>query len=150
VVKNVSLASCGNWASPLNAPNIARSRRTVRKEYQLLPICREQDFHANRPNQKWTTDTTSIWTQEGWLYLAVVLNLFSRMVVGWSMAANQDATLVLQALHMAIARRWTASGVDFLTRIVVALIPVQTIWSWYSRMAWYRALVALPTVTTMQ
>jgi len=105
----------------------------------LLPICREQDFHANRPNQKWTTDTTSIWTQEGWLYLAVVLNLFSRMVVGWSMAANQDATLVLQALHMAIARRWTASGVDFLTRIVVALIPVQAIWSWYSRMAWYRA-----------
>ena len=65
----------------------------------------QQDFHADRPNQKWTTDTTSIWTQEGWLYLAVVLNLFSRMVVGWSMAANQDATLVLQALQMAIARR---------------------------------------------
>ena len=105
VVKNVSLASCGNWASPLRSPNIARSRRTVRKEYQWLPICSEQDFHADRPNQKWTTDTTSIWTQEGWLYLAVVLNVFSRMVVGWSMAANQDATLVLQALQMAIARR---------------------------------------------
>ena len=65
----------------------------------------QQDFHADRPNQKWTTDTTYIWTQEGWLYLAVVLDLFSRMVVGWSMAANQDATLVLQALQMAIARR---------------------------------------------
>ena len=50
-------------------------------------------------------NTTYIWTQEGWLYLAVVLDLFSRMVVGWSMAANQDATLVLQALQMAIARR---------------------------------------------
>ena len=56
-------------------------------------------------------NTTYIWTQEGWLYLAVVLDLFSRMVVGWSMAATQDATLVLQALHMAIARRWTASRV---------------------------------------
>jgi putative transposase len=65
----------------------------------------QQDFHADRPNQKWTTDTTYIWTQEGWLYLAVVLDLFSRMVVGWSMAAIQDATLVVQALQMAIARR---------------------------------------------
>jgi putative transposase len=46
-----------------------------------------------------------MWTQEGWLYLAVVLDLFSRMVGGWSMAANQDTTLVLQALHMALARR---------------------------------------------
>jgi putative transposase len=42
----------------------------------------QQDFHADRPNQKWTTDTTYIWTQEGWLYLAVVLDLFSHMVVG--------------------------------------------------------------------
>ena len=65
----------------------------------------QQDFHADRPNQKWTTDTTYIWTQEGWLYLAVVLDLFSRMVVGWSMADIQDATLVVQALQMAIARR---------------------------------------------
>ena len=65
----------------------------------------QQDFHADCPNQKWTTDTTYIWTQEGWLYLAVVLDLFSRMVVGWSMAAIQDATLVVQALHMALARR---------------------------------------------
>lgn len=65
----------------------------------------QQDFHADRPKQKWTTDTTYMWTQEGWLYLAVVLDLFSRMVVGWSLAAIQDATLVVQALQMAIARR---------------------------------------------
>jgi putative transposase len=65
----------------------------------------QQDFHADRPNQKWTTDTTYIWTQEGWLSLAVVLDVFSRMVGGWSMATIQDASLVLQALHMAIARR---------------------------------------------
>ena len=50
-------------------------------------------------------DTTYIWTAEGWLFLAVVLDWFSRMVVGWSMAIIQDATLVVQALHMAVARR---------------------------------------------
>ncbi|MBO0779145.1 MAG: DDE-type integrase/transposase/recombinase [Ktedonobacteraceae bacterium] len=55
-------------------------------------------------------DTTYIWTAEGWLYLAVVLDLFSRMVVGWSMAATQDATLVVQALQMAVARRKPPPG----------------------------------------
>jgi transposase InsO family protein len=59
----------------------------------------QQDFHADQPNQKWTSDTTYIWTQEGWLYLAVVLDLFSRMVVGWAMAAVQDTTLVVHALR---------------------------------------------------
>jgi len=65
----------------------------------------QQDVHATRPNQKWTADTTYIWTREGWLYLAVVLDVFSRMVVGWSMATTQDASLVEQALQMALARR---------------------------------------------
>lgn len=78
-----------------------RSEKGVPAAANLL----EQDFHADRPKQKWTTDTTYIWTQEGWLYLAVVLDLFSRMVVEWSMAALEDATLVVQALQMAIARR---------------------------------------------
>ena len=55
-------------------------------------------------------DTTYIWTAEGWLYLAVVLDLFSRMVVGWSMAAIQDATLVVQALQMAVTRRRPEAG----------------------------------------
>ena len=71
----------------------------------------QQDFHADQPNQKWTSDTTYIWTQEGWLYLAVVLDLFSRMVVGWAMAATQDATLVVNALEMALARRSPQAGV---------------------------------------
>lgn len=65
----------------------------------------QRDFHADKPNRKWVTDTTYIWTSEGWLYLSVVLDLFSRMVIGWAMAANQDAMLVEQALRMALARR---------------------------------------------
>jgi putative transposase len=74
------------------------------------PNLLQRDFSANQPNTKWVADTTYIWTGEGWLYLAVVLDLFSRMVVGWSMAATQDATLVEQALRMAVIRRRPAAG----------------------------------------
>ena len=77
----------------------------------VAPNLLHQDFHADQPNQKWTSDTTYIWTQEGWLYLAVVLDLFSRMVVGWAMSATQDATLVAKALEMALARRNPQAGV---------------------------------------
>ena len=77
---------------------------------QVAPNLLQRDFRADQPNTKWVADTTYIWTAEGWLYLAVVLDLFSRMVVGWSMAACQDATLVVQALHMAIARRRPQAG----------------------------------------
>jgi putative transposase len=70
----------------------------------------QQDCHADEPNRKWVTDTTSIWTFEGWLHLAVVLDLVSPLVVGWSRAAIQDATLVEQALQMALARRSPQAG----------------------------------------
>ncbi len=76
----------------------------------MAPNLLERDFSADQPNTKWVADTTYIWTAEGWLYLAVVLDLFSRMVVGWSMAAIQDATLVVQALRMALARRRPQAG----------------------------------------
>jgi transposase InsO family protein len=76
----------------------------------VAPNLLQRDFSAEQPNAKWVADTTYIWTAEGWLYLAVVLDLFSRMVVGWSMAAVQDATLVVHALHMAIARRRPQAG----------------------------------------
>ena len=54
----------------------------------------DRDFEADRPNQKWLADFTYIWTAEGWLYVAVVLDLFSRRAVGWSMKAERDASLV--------------------------------------------------------
>lgn len=80
------------------------------KNAQAAPNLLQRDFHAEAPNQKWVSDTTYIWTREGWLFLAVVLDVFSRMVVGWSMAAIQDATLVVQALQMAVARRCPQAG----------------------------------------
>lgn len=77
---------------------------------QVAPNLLQRDFSADEPNSKWVADTTYIWTAEGWLYLAVVLDLFSRMVVGWSMANTQDATLAGQALRMAVARRRPSAG----------------------------------------
>jgi len=62
-------------------------------------------FEAPAPNRKWIADFTYIWTAEGWLYVATVLDLFSRRVVGWSMSATMTAQLVADALVMAIWRR---------------------------------------------
>jgi putative transposase len=65
----------------------------------------DRQFEACAPNQKWVADFTYIWTAEGWLYVAVVIDLFSRRVVGWSMQAVMTAQLVADALMMAIWRR---------------------------------------------
>ncbi len=70
----------------------------------MAPNLLQRDFSTDQPNSKWVADTTYIWAAEGWLYLAVVLDLFSRM------AAIHDATLVTQALRMAVARRRPPAG----------------------------------------
>lgn len=79
-------------------------------EAKVAPNVLQRDFSAEQPTTTWVADTTSIWTAEGWLSLAVVLDVFSRMVIGWSMAATQDATLVLQARLLAVARRRAEVG----------------------------------------
>jgi len=71
----------------------------------------QQDFIATRPNQKWLTDITYIQTQEGWLYLCVFLDLYSRTIVGWSMSDSLRASIVEDALAMALFRRKFPSGV---------------------------------------
>jgi putative transposase len=65
----------------------------------------DRSFEASAPNRKWIADFTYIWTAEGWLYVAVVIDLFSRSVVGWSMSSSITAKLVTDALLMAIWRR---------------------------------------------
>ena len=65
----------------------------------------DRQFTADAPNKKWVADFTYIWTAEGWLYVAAVIDLFSRRVVGWSMSATMTAQLVTDALMMAIWRR---------------------------------------------
>jgi len=73
--------------------------------YLVVANLLNRQFEAQRPNQKWVSDITYIPTQSGWLYLAAVLDLFSRRVVGWAMSACCDTPLVHNALHMALAQR---------------------------------------------
>ena len=70
----------------------------------------DRDFYSAGPNQVWASDVTYIWTLEGWLYLAAVIDLHSRTVVGWSMSERLDRSLVLDALSMAIGRRNPGPG----------------------------------------
>jgi putative transposase len=71
----------------------------------IAPNHLERKFTVDEPNRAWVSDITYIWTEEGWLYLAVVIDLFSRMVVGWATGAKITASLVSLALQKAIARR---------------------------------------------
>jgi len=72
-----------------------------------------REFEVNEPNRYYVGDITYIWTQEGWLYLAVVLDLFSRQIVGWSLDSRMNRTLVMNALRMAVWRRKPGRGLIF-------------------------------------
>ena len=90
-----------------------RSRKPTTKSdprARFAPNRLNREFAASEPNSKWVTDTKAIETAEGWLYLAVILDLFSRMVVGWAMAATEDEQLVELALRMAVVKRQPPAG----------------------------------------
>jgi transposase InsO family protein len=92
----------------------ARKFKATTNSNHTLPVAEnllQQDFTAQRPNQVWVGDITYIGTDEGWLYLAVVLDLFSRKVIGWSMSERMTASLVCDALRMALFRRKRPRGV---------------------------------------
>ena len=76
-----------------------------RQAAAVAPNVLDRSFEAPAPNRKWIADFTYVWTAEGWLYVAAVVDLFSRRVVGWSMSAAMTAQLVTDALVMAIWRR---------------------------------------------
>ncbi|MDR6397894.1 putative transposase [Herbaspirillum seropedicae] len=73
--------------------------------HSVAPNLLDRQFAATEPNQKWAADFTYVWTGEGWLFVAVVLDLYSRRVVGWSMQSTMTAQLVMDALLMAVFRR---------------------------------------------
>jgi transposase InsO family protein len=81
-----------------------------RHPYPVAPNHLNRDFQAEAPNEKWVADITYIPTREGWLYLAVVLDLYSRRAVGWSMMATLTADLVEEALKMALYERQPEAG----------------------------------------
>jgi len=76
----------------------------------VAPNLLNREFSVDQPNKYYVGDVTYIWTEEGWLYLAVVLDLYSRQIVGWSMNKNMKATLVNNALLMAIWKRKPKKG----------------------------------------
>ena len=98
---------------------IAAKRRRLYKvsttdskhSYPVAPNLLNRQFSADRPNEKWLTDITYIPTREGWLYLATVLDVCSRRVVGWAMDKHMDEGLVERALQMAAAHRQPGEGV---------------------------------------
>jgi transposase InsO family protein len=84
-----------------------RRARTTDSQHNrpVAPNLLKRDFSADAPNQKWVGDIVGIWTDEGWLYLAALLDTYSRLIVGWAMSCYRDEVLVMDALRMALARR---------------------------------------------
>jgi putative transposase len=91
----------------------ARKFRHTTDSNHPLPVADnvlDRQFDPQGPNERWVTDITYVPTREGWLYLAVVEDLYSRRVVGWAMANTMTSRLVVDALHMAVQRRFPGEG----------------------------------------
>lgn len=95
---------------------VARSKRRWRRttdsnhDDPIAPNVVQRDFHATGPNATWVTDVTCVWTAQGWLFLAAILDLYSRRVVGWATSATNDRQLALAALRGAIRARKPRRG----------------------------------------
>lgn len=96
----------------LKAKTIRKFKATTNSNHNL-PVAEnllDRDFQPSEPNKAWAADITYIWTNEGWLYLAVVIDLYSRAVVGWSMSERMTRSLVMDAFTLAVKRRNPARG----------------------------------------
>lgn len=111
-------ACCVNFVAELmrRAGIAAKTKRKFKQttdSNHSMPVAEnvlDRQFDPEEPNARWCADITYIPTREGWLYLAVVEDLFSRMVVGWSMSETMTSRLVVDALSMALARRLSLKG----------------------------------------
>jgi putative transposase len=102
-------------AQSLHARGKCKFKATTNSAHDLpvSPNLLERRFSVDEPDRIWTGDITYLWTQEGWVYLAVVIDLFSRQVVGFAMNERMTRQLVIDALRMAWFRRRPASGLIF-------------------------------------
>lgn len=98
--------------SGLEARRKRRFRKTTdsKHSHPIAPNVVAREFKVVTPNSVWATDVTAIWTLEGWLYLAAMLDLYSRRVVAWAVSPNNDTLLALQALHAGLRARRPAAG----------------------------------------
>jgi putative transposase len=117
-LKAKGVACCVNTVAKLMHDNDIRAKTARRFKHTTdsnhpLPVADnllDRQFDAQAPNERWVADITYIPTREGWLYLAVVEDLYSRMVVGWSMGDTMTSRLVADALEMAVQRRLPGEG----------------------------------------
>ena len=96
--------------------DLARENERLRLENRVLRDAAnwlDGDFAADAPNRKWAGDITYVWTAEGWLYLAVILDLHSRRVVGWAVSDRMKKDLAIRALDMAVRLRQPPEGCLF-------------------------------------
>jgi putative transposase len=99
----------------VNVKHRKKHRVTTNSKHRL-PVAEnllDRHFKADAPNQKWVSDITYVWTREGWLYVAAVMDLFSRQIVGWAIDHRINQDLVTNALHMALWRRRPEPGLLF-------------------------------------
>ena len=95
------------WRQPLPGRRLQSNlpRGDSNHTFNIAPNLLDQDFSADGPNQKWAGDISDIWTSEGWLYLAVIFDLYSRRVIGWAVSNRMKRDLAIRALDMAVALR---------------------------------------------
>lgn len=96
----------------IRAKTVKKFKATTNSKHKL-PVTENilnRNFSPDAPNESWAGDITYIWTREGWLYLAVVIDLYSRKVVGWSMESSMSRNLVVKAIKMAMYSRQPQSG----------------------------------------
>jgi transposase InsO family protein len=97
----------------IRSKTVRKYKATTNSKHNL-PVAENllnQNFIASKSNEKWVSDITYIWTEEGWLYLAGVLDLYGRKMVGWAMDSRMKTELVLAALKQAIGRTRATTGV---------------------------------------
>lgn len=100
------------WSEGVRAKTVKKWRTTTQSNHRM-PVAAntlDRQFSVTRPNRVWAGDITYVWTTEGWLYLAVVLDLYSRAVIGWALEARLTGDLTQQALTMAIHHRTPNAG----------------------------------------
>ena len=110
---NVKTIAASMRRQGLRAKAARKFKATTHSKHNL-PVAEnllKQDFSATERDEKWVTDITYLWTDEGWMYLAVIIDLYSRLVVGWAMSERMTTQLVIDALHTALWRRKMPSGV---------------------------------------
>jgi putative transposase len=97
----------------VKTPRRYKATTESKHNYPVAPNLLNREFSVARPDRVWVSDITCLWTREGWLYLAIILDLFSRKIVGWAMSDRIKASLVENALNMACFRRKPGNGLIF-------------------------------------